>query len=109
MTKCATESCSAQNPPKSVKNSDIGPNLTLEKAIQIVRFDEIAAQQLKEMKDEPEQEAHTLKKKPSWRQKGLKSNAPTCSRCGRQHGGATCPAMGKVYRKCNAKNHFEKM
>ena len=45
---------------------DNSANLTLEKAIQIVRFDEIAAQQLKEMKDEPEQEAHTLKKKLSW-------------------------------------------
>ena len=53
---------------------------------------------------------NTMKKK-NWRHKDSKSNAAThtCGRCGRQHGDAPCPAMGKVCRKCNAKNHFEKM
>ena len=63
------------------------------------------------MKDEAEQEIQALKRKPSWQQKDSKSNAHTCGRCGRcgrQHGDTTCPAMGKVSRKCNAENHFEK-
>ena len=50
-------------------------------------------------------------KKRNWRHKDSKSNAAThtCGRCGRQHGDAPCPAIGKVCRKCNAKDHFEKM
>ena len=50
-------------------------------------------------------------KKKNWRHKDPKFNAAThtCDRCGRQHSDAPCPAMGKVCRKCNAKNHFEKV
>ena len=54
---------------------DIGADLTLDKAIEISRFEQIAVQQLKEMTDEPEQEMHALKKKPAWQQKDSKSNA----------------------------------
>ena len=46
---------------------DTGADLTLEKAIEIARAEEIAVQQLKEMKDEPEQDA--LENKLAWRQK----------------------------------------
>ena len=89
---------------------DIGSDLTLERAIEVARVDEDSVQQLKEMTDETEQSVHAVKKR-NWRHKDSKSNAAThtCGRCGRQHGDAPCPAMGKVYRKCNAKNHFEKM
>ena len=43
--------------------------------------------------------------KKNWRHKDSKSNAATrtCGRCGKQHGDAPCPAMGKVCRKCNEK------
>ena len=73
-------------------------------------MDEVSVQQLKEMTDETEQGVHAVKKK-NWRHKDSKSNAAnhTCGRCGRQQGDAPCPAMGKVCRKCNAKNHLEKM
>ena len=89
---------------------DIGSDLTLERAIEVARVDEVSVQQLKEMTDETEQGVHAVKKK-NWRHKDSKSSAAThtCGRCGRQHGDAPCPAMGKVCRKCNAKNHFEKM
>ena len=89
---------------------DIGSDLTLERAIEVARMDEVSVQPLKEMTDETEQGVHAVKKK-NWRHKDSKSNAAThtCGRCGRQHGDAPCPAMGKVCRKCNAKNHFEKM
>ena len=89
---------------------DIGSDLTLERAIEVARVDEVSVKQLKEMTDETEQGVQAVKKK-NWRHKDSKSNAAThtCGRCGRQHGDASCPAMGKVCRKCNAKNHFEKM
>ena len=88
---------------------DIGSDLTLERAIEVARVDEVSVQQLQEMTDETEQGVHAVKK--NWRHKDSKSNAAThtCGRCGKQHGDAPCPAMGKVCRKCNAKNHFEKM
>ena len=57
------------------KHIDTGADLTLDKAIEISRFEQIAVQQLKEMTDEPEQEVHALKKKPAWQQKDSKSNA----------------------------------
>ena len=92
------------------KLSDIGSDLTLERTIEVARVDEVSVQQLKEMTDETEQDVHAVKKK-NWRHKDSKSSAATHTwgRCGRQHGDAPCPAMGKVCRKCNAKNHFEKM
>ena len=89
---------------------DIGSDLTLERAIEVARVDEVSVKQLKEMTDETEQGVQAVKKK-NWRHKDSKSNAAThtCGRCGRQHGDAPCPAMGKVCRKCNTKNHFEEM
>ena len=89
---------------------DIGSDLTLERAIEVARVDEVSVQQHQEMTDETEQGVHAAKKK-NWRHKDSKSNAAThtCGRCGRQRGDAPCPAMRKVCRKCNAKNHFEKM
>ena len=76
---------------------DIGSDLTLERAIEVARVDEVSVQQLKEMTDETEQGVHVVKKK-NWRHKDSKSSAGThtCDRCGRQHGDAPCPAMGKV-------------
>ena len=88
---------------------DTGSDLTLERAIEAARVDEVSVQQLKEMTDKTEQGVQAVKK--NWRHKDSKSSTAThtCGRCGRQHGDAPCPAMGKVCRKCNAKNHFEKM
>ena len=48
---------------------DTGADLTLEKATEIARVEETAVQQLKEMKDEREQEVQALKKEPAGRQK----------------------------------------
>ena len=83
---------------------DIGADLTLERATEVARVDEVSVQRLQEMKDETEQGAHAVKKK-KWRLKDSKSSAATytCSRCGRQHGDA--PRMGKVCRKCNNNNN----
>ena len=78
---------------------DTGADLTLEEALEIVRVEEISVQQGKQMKDEPDQEAHAVKTKPAWRHKDSKSNeythTHTYGRRGRQHGDSTCPASGK--------------
>ena len=67
---------------------DIGSELTLERAIDVARVDEVSVQQLKEMTDKTEQGVHAVKKK-NWRLKDSKSNAAThtCGRCSTQHGG----------------------
>jgi len=110
-TLCETESRLAKASAKvREKLTDIGSDLTLERAIEVATVDEDSVQQLREMTDETEQGVHAVKKK-NWRHKDSKSNAAThtCGRCGRQYGDAPWPAIGKVCRKCNAKNHFEKM
>ena len=63
---------------------ETGSDLTLERAIERARVDEVSIQQLKEMTDETKQGVHAVKKK-NWRQKDSKSNAAThtCRRCGR--------------------------
>ena len=58
------------------KLSDIGSDLTLERAIDVARVDEVSVQQLKEMTDETEQDVHAVKKK-NWRHKDSKSSAAT--------------------------------
>ena len=47
---------------------DIGSDLTLERAIEVARVDEVSVQQLKEITDETEQGVHAVKKK-NWRHK----------------------------------------
>ena len=47
------------------KLTDTGADLTLDKAIEIARVEGIAVQQLKEMRNEPEQEPHAVKKEPA--------------------------------------------
>ena len=86
---------------------DTGADLTLQKDVEIARVEEIAVQQLKEMKDEPEQEVHAVKKKPACRQKDSKSKAHVVDVVGNM---VMLPALPwGVCRECNAKNHFEKM
>ena len=46
---------------------DTCADVTLEKAIEIATVEEIAVQQLKEMKDETEKEVHAAEKKPARR------------------------------------------
>ena len=60
---------------------DIGSELTLERAIDVARVDEVSVQQLKEMTDKTEQGVHAVKKK-NWRRTG-----DSTWRCSTQHGG----------------------
>ena len=80
---------------------DIGSDLTLERAIEVARVDEVSVQQLKEMTDETEQGVHAVKK--NWRHKDSKSNAAThtCGRCGRLHDdGCTWPSPKLTPSNC---------
>ena len=66
---------------------DSGSDLTLERAIEVARVDEVSVQQLKKMTDETVQGVHSVKKK-NWRHKDsrFKAATRTCGRCRRQHG-----------------------
>ena len=87
-----------------------GSDLTLEKAIDIARTDEMSKAQLKTMTTEnpsinsvnqKKQKSH--KKTKSGREKFTSKD---CSRCGYQHDKGKCPAQGKRCAKCQKLNHF---
>ena len=86
-----------------------GSDLTLEKAIDIARTDEMSKAQLKTMTTEnpsinsvnqKKQKSH--KKTKSGREKFTSKD---CSRCG-YHDKGKCPAQGKRCAKCQKLNHF---
>ena len=76
MTLCETESCGTKSAKVREKLIDIGSDLTLERAIEVARVDEVSVQQLKEMTDETEQGVQAVKKK-NWRHEDSKSSAAT--------------------------------
>ena len=87
-----------------------GSDLTLEKAIDIARTDEMSKAQLKTMTTEnpsinsvnqKKQKSH--KKTKSGREKFTSKD---CSRCGYQHEKGKCAAQGKRCAKCQKVNHF---
>ena len=78
------------------------PDLTLEKAIDICKVDEITKLRIKKL--EPEQAVNIIKRE---KQKGMRS----CKFCGNKHAfeKGQCPAYGKKCKKCNGNNHFAKV
>ena len=87
-----------------------GSDLTLEKAIDIARTDEMSTAQLKTMTTEnPSIKSVKQKKEKSHRKtKSVreKFTSKDCSRCGFQHDKGKCPAQGKRCAKCQKLNHF---
>ncbi|XP_055527066.1 uncharacterized protein K02A2.6-like [Wyeomyia smithii] len=79
-------------------------DITLDKAVDLCRAEEIASQRSYELG------ASSLQTEVN---KVLKSNkrAARCKFCGDYHEftKGTCPALGKRCRRCKKKNHFEKM
>ncbi|XP_037518239.1 uncharacterized protein LOC119395018 [Rhipicephalus sanguineus] len=75
--------------------------LTLAKAEQVCKAAELAAAQ----KEVWSQERQVDPMKESWssreRQKEFR-----CSRCGRIHAPRSCPAFGRICKKCGGENHF---
>ncbi|GFS43632.1 transposon Ty3-G Gag-Pol polyprotein [Nephila pilipes] len=79
-------------------------NLSLEKAIEIVRAAEASREQIRNMKYETATINFVKKKEIPNRPK--KSSQYECKKCGRKHKPRECPAFGKICTKCNKKNHF---
>ena len=90
-------------------------DLTLQKAIDIVKAVEQTEQQVKNIKDE--NQVNSLKNrrkhdsltdvKQSSFDKSGKGTKIDCSSCGRKHARKDCTAFGKTCRKCGGKNHFQ--
>ena len=100
-----------------------GPELTLDKAIDIARSYELAQVQLKAMANDSH-EVHTVHRKAgksatvrypsranvSRPSEGSKTNYKACSACGGHHNKLSeCPAKGKQCLKCRKLNHFARV
>ncbi|CAG2201421.1 unnamed protein product [Mytilus edulis] len=93
-------------------------DLTLVKAIDTCRAQEIDSQQLKSLKSTEEHSVNAVKQvnKSRYRQNDSHKNQRSvhverqalCKNCGRTHGKRNCPAFGKECHSCNKKNHFAK-
>ena len=104
---------------KSVRERLLQDNdLTLDKAINIVRAAEtsktqveklsnssIEVESLNQNSDRKSRRKHQEKMQPSKRA----SKTNRCSRCGSSHGPKQCPALGQTCHKCHGNNHFAKM
>ena len=87
-----------------------GSELTLEKAIDIARTDEMSKAQLKSMATENPSINSVNKVKQRNHQKTKSSREKfmhkDCSSCGYQHDKEKCPARGKRCKKWQKLNHF---
>ena len=79
---------------KAIRN-----NWTLQEILDEAAITEQAQLQAKEMKQKLETTEPNQRVRYTTRQN-------SCSRCGRQHGKANCPAYGAKCRKCGKQNHF---
>nr|XP_022295054.1 uncharacterized protein K02A2.6-like [Crassostrea virginica] len=96
-------------------------DLTLKKAIDICRAQEMSTKQLKSLKGSEEQAVAAIRKSTSSKkfssskntkrtenQRPESSSGKSCRNCGRKHMIGECPAYGKTCNSCHKKNHFEK-
>lgn len=90
------------------------PDLTLQKALDVVRSAEATDMQMKELDDSSvhgigrEKNKSTDKKTPSDNeQKRPPSKKFNCGNCGTRHGARECPAYGKTCNYCQRRNHFQ--
>ncbi|CAB3985329.1 Hypothetical predicted protein [Paramuricea clavata] len=94
-------------------------DLTLEKAISIVRAAETSKTQVQKLNN-PSLEVESIHKnfeRTSHRKYQREETKPSrnvgktqsCSRCGSNHAPKQCPAFGQTCHKCHGNNHFAKM
>lgn len=109
----------ATNSPKVRKKLfSQGPELTLDKAIDIARSYEFAKVQLKAMANDSH-EINAIHRKPrkpnltagaSRQNDGQKNLEKTCSKCGSHHNkSAKCPTKGKQCMKCRKFDRYAKV
>ncbi|UYV83644.1 K02A2.6-like [Cordylochernes scorpioides] len=83
------------------------PNLTLLKAIEMCKTDEINKQQIKIMQNNQNIcQIRKYEKKHSPKQNQESEKEFKCQRCGKSHRAKNCPAWGKRCSKCKKMNHF---
>ncbi|UYV75188.1 K02A2.6-like, partial [Cordylochernes scorpioides] len=83
------------------------PNLTLIKAIEMCKTDEISKQQIKIMQNNQNIcQIRKYEKKHSPKQNQESEKEFKCQRCGKSHRAKNCPAWGKRCSKCKKMNHF---
>ena len=97
-----------------------GAGMTLEKAVEINRIEEVTRRQMLLLKNEKDVDYIN---KRSWKQSSKATKSETkkdkdekvstrniqnkkCSYCGKQHKPRSCPAYGQICRKCKKKNHW---
>lgn len=94
------------------------PDLTLDKAIDVCRANELSQSQLKSLHEEVEipvhevskQKQHDKKKDRSATSQSVKMrNLGDCTRCGYKHEPRKCSACAQVCKLCHRKNHYAKM
>ncbi|UYV62865.1 K02A2.6-like [Cordylochernes scorpioides] len=83
------------------------PNLTLLKAIEMCKTDEISKQQIKIMQNNQNIcQIRKYEKKHSPKQNQESEKEFKCQRCGKSHRAKNCPAWGRRCSKCKKMNHF---
>ena len=97
------------------------PDLTLEKAWELVRAAETTEKHLKDLQNES---VHSIKNgkasrmrkynqeqqpKSSKNEKFNQTSVFDCRNCGTKHGKKECPAYGKTCHNCHKHNHYKKM
>ncbi|UYV84941.1 hypothetical protein LAZ67_X004064, partial [Cordylochernes scorpioides] len=83
------------------------PNLTLLKAIEMCKTDEISKKQIKIMQNNQNIcQIRKYEKKHSPKQNQESEKEFKCQRCGKSHRAKYCPAWGKRCSKCKKMNHF---
>ncbi|UYV81732.1 hypothetical protein LAZ67_20002148, partial [Cordylochernes scorpioides] len=83
------------------------PNLTILKAIEMCKTDEISKQQIKIMQNNQNIcQIRKYEKKHSPKQNQESEKEFKCQRCGKSHRAKNCPAWGKRCSKCKKMNHF---
>ena len=85
--------------------------LTLEKAIDICRTNEMAASQRHKMEQSGTIHFTREEKKRGTRENPRRHPRPTrpCKYCGDTHAAGNCPAYGKTCSRCHKKNHLAKV
>ena len=89
-------------------------DLTLDKAISMIRAAEVSRQQTENIKtaeNPSEGSTEEITKKYKKLQTNFKKSqmqTEACKWCGLKHEPRKCPAFGKICSKCNRRNHFAK-
>ena len=91
------------------------PDLTLQKALDVVRSAEATDMQMKELDSDSsvhgigkDKDKSTVKKTPSENEEKRPPRKKfNCWNCGTRHGTRKCPAYGKTCNYCQRRNHFQ--